>query len=99
MLEVKYTKSFKKDFKLMMKRGCPLARFITAVDLLKAQQPLPVAYRDHSLKGKQYKGCRECHIKPDWLLVYRIIDEELILELLYTGTHSDLFWLAQMTIQ
>ena len=91
MLGVKYTKSFKKDFKLMMKRGCPLARFITAVDLLKAQQPLPVAYRDHSLKGKQYKGCRECHIKPDWLLVYRIIDEELILELLYTGTHSDLF--------
>ena len=91
MLGVKYTKSFKKDFKLMMKRGCPLARFITAVDLLKAQQPLPVAYRDHSLKGKQYKGCRECHIEPDWLLVYRIIDEELILELLYTGTHSDLF--------
>ena len=66
-------------------------KFVMVVDLLKAQQPLPVAYRDLSLKGKQYKGCRECHVEPDWLLVYRIINEELILELLYTGTHSDLF--------
>ena len=63
----------------MRKRRCDMCCLFGLVD-----------YR-HQLKGKEFKGCRECHIEPDWLLVYRVIDDELILELLYTGTHSDLF--------
>lgn len=60
------------------------------VDRLLRGEILEPAYKDHILKGR-YKGLHECHILPDWLLVYRIVNAELILELCYTGTHSDLF--------
>lgn len=60
--------------------------------MLMNQIPLPAEYLDHQLENsRNFKGVRECHIKNDWLLVYRIHENELILELLYTGTHSDLF--------
>ena len=60
------------------------------VDMLAAGNELPEKYRDHSLSGN-FAGCRECHITPDWLLIYEIANEELILYLTRTGTHSDLF--------
>ena len=60
------------------------------IDALAMRQPLAEKYKDHSLVGN-YKGCRECHITPDWLLIYEISNSELILYLTRTGTHSDLF--------
>ena len=65
---------------------------VDSVNLLCNEQPLPEAYRDHALQNsRNYKGMRECHIEPDWLLVYKILKEKLILSLIRTGTHSDLF--------
>ena len=60
------------------------------VDVLASGEPLPANFRDHDLTG-DYKGCRECHIEPDWLLIYKKNNKELILILLRTGSHSDLF--------
>jgi addiction module toxin, relE/stbE family len=60
------------------------------IELLANQKPLPEKNRDHQLSG-DYAGCRECHITPDWLLIYEVADEELILYLTRTGSHSDLF--------
>lgn len=90
MLEVHATSKFKKDLKVMMKRGCKPERLWEVVELLRDQQPLPEKNRDHALTG-DYTGFRECHIQPDWLLVYRVEDDILILTLARTGTHSDLF--------
>lgn len=84
------TSMFKKDLKLAQKRGYDLSLLSRVVDTLAAGQPLAEKYKDHSLIGN-YKGCRECHITPDWLLIYEISDNELILYLTRTGTHSDLF--------
>lgn len=91
MLEIRYLNSFRKDYKRAKKRGCDMSKLADVIRMLSARTPLPARFQDHQLKGKEFKGCRECHIEPDWLLVYRVIDAELILELLYTGTHSDLF--------
>ncbi len=91
MLEILYLNSFKKDYKLAKKRGKNISKLKTVIEIIAEGKKLPEKYKDHQLKGSEYKGCRECHIEPDWLLVYRIINQELILELLYTGTHSDLF--------
>ena len=91
MLEIRYLKSFKKDFKRAQKRGCDMSKLAEVIRMLSSQEPLPSRLHDHALRGKEFKGCRECHIEPDWLLVYRVVDSELVLELLYTGTHSDLF--------
>lgn len=87
---LRLTNSFRRDYKLLKKRGFNLALLDDVVDRLLNGDVLEPRYRDHSLKGR-YKGLRECHILPDWLLVYRLIDAELILELCYTGTRSDLF--------
>lgn len=92
MLEIRYLNSFRKDYKRAKKRGCDMSKLADVIRMLSARTPLPARFQDHQLKGKEFKGCRECHIEPGWLLVYRVIDNELILELLYTGTHSDLFW-------
>ncbi len=81
---------FKKDLKIALKRGYDLSLLNTVVDILANGEPLPPKYNDHRLVGN-YKGCRECHITPDWLLIYEITDKELILYLTRTGTHSDLF--------
>ncbi|WP_300359184.1 type II toxin-antitoxin system YafQ family toxin [Fusobacterium sp.] len=92
MLKIEFTNQFKKDFKLIKKRGYDIKKFIEVVELLQKQETLPAKYKDHQLtNSRDYKDVRECHIEPDWLLVYRIKNEILILELSRTGTHSDLF--------
>lgn len=92
--ELKYsiviTSMFKKDLKSAKKRGYDLSLLKCVVDTLAMGQPLAEKHKDHSLVGN-YKGCRECHITPDWLLIYEVSDSELILYLTRTGTHSDLF--------
>ena len=81
---------FKKDLKVAKKRGLNLDKLTEVINTLARKEPLAIEYRDHSLTVN-YKGFRECHIEPDWLLVYRIEADELELFLFRTGTHSDLF--------
>ena len=90
MYIVKPTTRFQKDVKLAAKRGYKLDLLTAAIKTLAAGGTLGESYKDHPLKGK-YTGCRECHITPDWLLVYEVAGNELILYLTRTGTHSDLF--------
>lgn len=90
MLKIYYGSRFKKDYKQMIKRGCKQEDFRKVVEILATNKPLPDKYRDHSLSGN-YNGFRECHINPDWLLIYQIDNEVLTLTLTRTGTHSDLF--------
>lgn len=92
MLRIEFTSQFKKDYKLAMKRGLPKNELEKVISLLSAEKKLPEKYMDHELiSSKNYKNVRECHIKPDWLLIYRVERENLILKLLRTGSHSDLF--------
>ena len=88
--EIVPSNQFKKDLKLAQKRGCDLAKIKKVIAMLADGETLDEKYRDHWLTG-DYGGYRECHIQPDWLLVYRIDGERLILFLARTGTHSDLF--------
>lgn len=90
MLSVKYSSAFKKDYKLILKRNYPVKELFSVIDTLRNEKPLPAKYCDHELNGK-WKGFRECHIRPDWLLIYYIEKSELRLALSRTGTHSDLF--------
>lgn len=90
MLKIEFTGQFRRDYKLAVKRGCKPELLQGILDLLAAEEPLPAQHRDHSLTGN-YKGMRECHIQPDWLLVYQIDGAALILRLIRTGSHSDLF--------
>ena len=90
MLTIRYSTRFKKDYKLVKKRGYNVKLLEEVLDILCAEQPLPQQYRDHSLTGN-YEGHRECHITPDWLLIYKIENGEMLLSLTRTGTHSDLF--------
>ncbi len=90
MYEVKFTNAFKKSYKLMKKRDLDLSLLDEVVDKLRQGMPLEEKYRDHGLTGN-YQGFRECHIKPDWLLIYLIENDILTLTLVDTGTHSDLF--------
>lgn len=88
MLKIKDSGQFKKDYKKCVKRGLDMNLLKTVVSTLAAPAKLPEKNRDHNLTGN-YSGFRECHIMPDWLLVYRYNDEYL--ELARTGTHADLF--------
>lgn len=90
MLTIKYQAAFKKDYKRIVKRGYDMRLLEKVIELLANQKPLPEKNRAHQLSG-DYAGCRECHITPDWLLIYEVADEELILYLTRTGSHSDLF--------
>ena len=81
---------FRKDTKLLLKRGKDLDRLLAVINKLANDEPLEDVYRDHALSG-DYIGFRECHIKADWVLVYRKNAELLTLTLLRTGTHSDIF--------
>ena len=90
MLKVEYTKKFKKEYKKIQKRGFDIQKLKIVVDMLRKQQPLPDKYRNHKLSG-EYANCWECHIEPDWLLIYIIENDILTLTLTATGTHSDLF--------
>ena len=89
-LTVKFTAQFRKDYKLAMKRGLRIALLEEVVECLAMGEPLPEKNRDHALTG-DWVGHRECHIQPDWLLIYRMEDDVLVLTLARTGTHSDLF--------
>ena len=84
--EVKFTTQFKKDLKLAKKQNKNTDKLFAVIEKLANGEQ----YRDHDLTGN-YKGCRECHIEPDWLLVYEIIDDVLVLMLYRLGSHSELF--------
>lgn len=88
MLTPGYKNSFKKDLKLMEKRGKDLQKLKSVMSDLIHQKPLAKKYVDHSLKG-EYTDCRECHIEPDWLLIYLIAGKTITF--IRTGTHADLF--------
>lgn len=88
--EIKYTSQFKKDFKLAKKQRKNIDKLFAVIEKLANGETLEPKYRDHDLVGN-YKGCRECHIEPDWLLVYEIFEDVLVLMLYRTGSHSDLF--------
>ena len=90
MLTLKTTARFRKDYKLMKKRGLNMALLEKTIQTLLEENTLPPRQRDHPLIG-DYAGFRECHIQPDWLLLYWVDDKTLILTAARTGTHSDLF--------
>lgn len=90
MLEINATHQFLKDLKVAKKRGLNITKLNEVVRMIAMQQTLPPKNRDHKLSG-DYSGCRECHIQPDWLLVYKVNDTINILSLVRTGSHSDLF--------
>ena len=88
--ELMLTRKFKKSLKLAKKRGLDLNLLEKLITSLQNNIPLEEKYRDHELRGK-YQGFRECHIAPDWLLIYMKEEDILVLTLIDTGTHSDLF--------
>ena len=90
MYNLIFTNKIQRNIKLMKKRGKDLDKLTVVLKLLQNSEELPAKYKDHAVTGN-YIGCRECHIEPDCLLVYEIINEELIILLLTTGSHSDLF--------
>ena len=90
MLKIVPSNQFRKDLKLAAKRGLIIQKLQYVVNVLARQELLEAIYRDHGLTG-EYRGFRECHIEPDWLLVYRTNEEELELFLFRTGSHADLF--------
>lgn len=89
-LTVKVTSAFKKDYRIAVKRGLDVIALDAVIDMLANDEMLPAEYRDHELTGS-WKGFRECHVKPDWLLIYRKDNDILVLTLTRTGSHSDLF--------
>ncbi len=88
--QVKFITQLKKDYKLCIRRGLDISLLDKLMYKLTHKIPLEATYKDHALIGN-YKGTRECHIKPDWLLVYEIFENENIILFHRTGTHSDLF--------
>ena len=88
MLTLRYTSAFKKDYKRAQKRGQDTNKLRHVIDLLLNEKPLPEMYQDHPLRGK-FVGSRDCHIEPDWILIYTAGENELILH--RTGSHADLF--------
>ena len=90
MLDIITTKAFDKDYKLLKKRGYNLNLIKEVIEMLANEKELPQKYKNHQLIGN-YTGFMECHIRPDWLLIYKIEQNKLILTLSRTGTHSDLF--------
>ena len=90
MYEIQHSTKYKRQYKNILKRGYDVKLLQDVVCTLATGKPLPAKYRDHPLHG-EYRGYRECHITPDWLLVYKIKADVLILVLHRTGTHSDLF--------
>lgn len=87
---IEATSNFKKNYKLIVKRGYNIKKLEKVIDMLAEETPLPATYHDHPLKGK-YEGYRDCHIEPNWLLVYKKFEDLLVLVLTATGTHDDLF--------
>lgn len=88
--KIKFTKRFKKDLKQAKKQGKDIEKLFDIIERIAKDETLDERYRDHSLSGN-YKGTRECHIEPDFLLIYEKIEEVLVLSLVRTGSHSYLF--------
>lgn len=92
MYEIVPSKQFRKDIKLAQNRGYNMSWITEVIKILAAGEKLPDKYRDHPLTAsRKYKGVNECHIQPDWLLIYKIDNNKLMLYLSRTGSHSDLF--------
>ena len=87
-MKLSQTSQFKKDIKKQLRKGKKQQKLLEVIELLLSENPLPEKNKDHPLKGN-WKGRRDCHIEPDWVLIYKISKDELLLE--RTGTHSDLF--------
>ena len=90
MMKFSTTSQYRKDIKRIQKQGLDLSLLNIVLEMLLADKPLPPQYKDHALKGN-YIGLRECHIRPDWLLVYSINNDKLMLTATRTGSHSELF--------
>lgn len=90
MYKVKITNTFKRSYKLMKKRGLDISLLDKVIDDIRQGKELDIKYRNHELKGK-FKGFYECHIQPDWLLIYFIENNILTLTLVDTGSHADIF--------
>ena len=90
MTQVFHSGAFRRDLRLMHRRGKDLRKLQAAIECLARGEPLPARLRDHPLRGEM-AGFRECHLEPDWLLVYRVEGTRNILRLERAGTHSDLF--------
>lgn len=88
--EVKFTSRFKKDYRLLQRRGYDMDKLLDVIDLLRDGSELPPQYKDHPLRG-EYAGHRDCHIEPDWVLIYFRNESTLVLSMTRTGTHSDVF--------
>lgn len=90
MLKLQITASYRKSYKRLKKRGYDMSLLNKAITILQTEKRLPAEYLDHPLQGN-YEGYRECHIRPDWILIYTVYRDRLVLVLADTGTHSDLF--------
>ncbi|MDE7339760.1 MAG: type II toxin-antitoxin system YafQ family toxin [Lachnospiraceae bacterium] len=88
--EVKFTSQFERDLKLARKQGKDIDKLFDVISTIAEGRKLDEKYRDHSLNG-DYAGCRECHVEPDWLLIYEVMDTVLVLMIYRVGTHSELF--------
>ena len=89
MYTLKFTNQFKKDYKLMIKQGKDISLLDNVIEKIQKGEKLDDKYRDHALTGT-YRGFRECHIQPDWLLIYFIENQIMTLTIVRTGSHSDL---------
>lgn len=88
--EVKFSKEFKKSLKKITKQGKEIDKLLNVVDKLVNKEPLDLKYKDHQLyNDKRFKNCRDCHIEPDWVLIYKYIEDEIVLLLVNTGSHSE----------
>lgn len=88
--KVKYSKEFKKSLKKVMKQGKNIDKLLNIVDMLSHKKQLDSKYKDHALySDKRFKDCRDCHIEPDWVLIYKYLENEIVLLLVNTGSHSE----------
>ena len=88
--QIKYTKEFKKSIKKITKQGKKIDKLLTVIDKLSKRVPLEIKYHDHALyNDSRFQNCRDCHIEPDWVLIYKYLDENLILLLVNTGSQSE----------
>lgn len=88
--EVKFTSQFKRDLKLAKKQGKDIDKLFDVISTIAEGRKLDEKYHDHNLSG-DYAGCRECHVEPDWLLIYEVVNKVLVLMIYRVGTHSELF--------
>lgn len=88
--EIVYSTKFKKSLKKIIKQGKNIDKLLDIVDKLVIKESLDSRYKDHALyDDKRYKGCRDCHIEPDWVLIYKYLEKEIVLLLVNTGSHSE----------